>query len=215
MKHAMTLPSRKARSPLTVPLVALVAAAFVAASLVPTALAGPGPRDGPHRPEAADRPERLYREGPMDRVAGIFSGRGEPFTINATGSGTSQTNATYTIEFAGDGRAHFKTWDEDRSALRGKAVVHYRILDVNGTVVKEGEGRVKVGAHSTSEGEWKWHLESVKKKRGAPALSLHGTATRDGASLDLTGEGKVVFKLEGQDRATFVRLSVTGTLAKL
>ena len=191
--------------------------------------------DDEHR-EGKDPDEKEHddddREGKRHHAPNLVN-----VTLDLSGSGTSRRdNLTYTVTLLGDGQAkerirHVEADDDDEddpgetdeadqappenlTKLKGRLLAHVVVKDQNGTVVREGNLTVKFQLRETDEGEWKWHLEAVKKKpKDMPKLNLRGTAEEIGdAAWDFDGRGKATFKVDDEQRATKVRLDVEGKL---
>lgn len=174
---------------------ALVAPLFLA-MLVPVAAAEQDrDRRGPEHPEKKEmRP-------------------GQGILVSLNGTATDRENRTFQFELRGEGKAQARNHEGNVTDLRGRLLLDVRLLDENGTVVKNGTLRARFHAHLTDEG-WKWKIEAVgKKPRDLPRLGIRGEASpTDAAGVwDLSGKGKAVTRLPDEDHRTVLSLKVAGT----
>lgn len=204
----MTHPPANERRLLKTSWVGLVAAVFLAATLVPPALADSDrPGDASNRPDR-DRPhkDRPDKDRRPDHA----------FSLQMNGTGVGRDNATYRIELSGAGELRAKHRDDNLTGFKGAALVTYRIYDADGALLKTGDGRLKIRAHVNDEGEWKWKASSFKVRHDRPIFGAHGTASLADGVLTLDGVGHFVFKKDGDRKATPVKLTdVSGTLTRL
>ncbi|MBI2078924.1 MAG: hypothetical protein HYT80_11240 [Euryarchaeota archaeon] len=136
------------------------------------------------------------------------------FTISITATGLDRDNRTYTLEASGEGVGKARQ-GENRSGLHGFARLHVRILDENGTLVKEGDVRVHVVMIQKDDGV-KWELSSfMRTPKGLPKLALrghNGTVVDDVA--DLEGHGFALFKPDDAEKRVRLKLDAVVEIAK-
>ncbi|HLE47497.1 MAG TPA: hypothetical protein VI818_04300 [Candidatus Thermoplasmatota archaeon] len=132
------------------------------------------------------------------------------FTIAITATGVDRDNQTYTLEATGRGIGKSREGD-NQSGFHGFAKLHVRVLDANGSLVKEGDIRVVVVAHQDEDGEWKWRIVSfLRTPRGMPKLVLRGeNGTIENGVGDLEGQGFATFKPLDADKRIRVKLDAT------
>jgi len=139
-------------------------------------------------------------------------------TLTLSGSGVGRDNATYTFTIDASGKAlqRLKERDGNLTILRGAMKAQVEIKDANGTVVKAGDIRLKLFARQNDAGEWKWMVESFgKRPNGMPRLVLRGDAEKSAPGVfDLSGKGHVVVKLDGQEKATPIKVEVAGKFTR-
>lgn len=197
------------------PLVWTIVAVFALASLAPTVLAKEDRPDRSDR-DAKDKDRDRAREVRDDVRDDRPRGERRAYNLTLSGNGVDRENATYTIELVGTIEGKVRFHDGNATHFKGRGILHGRLLDANGTVLKEGDLRVKMKAHEDADtGEWKWHLEAVKKRpKHWKVLNLRGDATEGEAGFDLVGHGKAVAKFDPDRRATPIKLDVRGTLVR-
>lgn len=160
----------------------------------------------------AERPMEARKARP---VAERHGAELQDVSLRLNGTGIDRENATYTFSLLGKGKAMTRSPDGNVSAIRAELIVYGKLVDANGTLVKEGRFRLFLFAKQGEDGNWTWHAMSVGKiPRGLPHVMLRGTSPgiEDGA-LALEGKGRVAVRTdEGPLR---VRLEVEGGLAKV
>jgi hypothetical protein len=185
---------------------AVAALAIVAFALVPVAEAR---EDGERADKMKEKREKAKdkREKMMDAAK---KGRGGKFILQLNGTATDQDGNVYRVEISGDANGRARASGESGiTQFRGVAKLDVKLIDANGTVLKEGQLRAKIGGKAT-DGEYKWHL-IAGKNRAMPKLGLRGSATPiEAGGFDLAAQGKAVVKL-GDERSV-LELNVTGTL---
>lgn len=188
--------------------IASVLTLFLFAGLAPTVMADPSSKD-PQKPPAKEAKQEC-RDG--CRLRFLESNT----TLQLAGKGVGRDNVTYsfTIDAAGKGLWRLKDKGDDFTVFRGTLKAHGVVTAANGTVVKEGDFRVRLVARHTDEG-WKWQLVSVgERPNGMPRLVLRGEAEKiSPGAFDLAGKGHAVLRVDG--KALPVKLSgVTGTFTR-
>lgn len=131
--------------------------------------------------------------------------------LNATGT---RDNVTYHLSVDADGMAKKKDRDGNFTKARAFLAAHVVVKGANGTVLREGDLRLKLKLHMAEDGNWTWHLLAVGKKgKDMPKLGLKGDATQqpDG-TFALEGAGKMVFKPNEEKRSIPVKLETSGRL---
>ncbi|MES2155955.1 MAG: hypothetical protein V4510_12550 [bacterium] len=122
-------------------------------------------------------------------------------TLQLSGKAVGRDNSTYsfTIDAAGKGLWRLKDKDGDFKVFHGVMLAHGVVTAANGTVVKEGDFRVKVLARNTPDG-WKWQVVSTgERPNGMPRLVVRGEAEKVSPGVfDLTGKGHAVLRLDGK-----------------
>lgn len=158
-------------------------------------------------------------EGPMQARRGRPASDRHPadladVRILLEGTGLDRENASYRFSLEGAGKAFTRQPGGNLTALRAEIVAYAKLVDANGSLVKEGRIRLFLFAKEGADGNWTWHAMSVAHfPRGLPHLFLRGTSEgpQDG-SLPLDGRGRVAVRAdEGPLR---VRLDVEGALTR-
>ncbi len=132
-------------------------------------------------------------------------------SLELSGSGMGRDNATYTftIDASGKGLERMKERDGDFRVFRGVLLAKVVVKDGNGTVVKDGDVRLKLFARHTDDGNWTWQIVSFgKRPNGMPRLVLRGDAEKVAAGeFKLAGKGHMVIKLDGAEKATPIKVT--------
>ena len=180
-------------------LILATAAVFLLAGLTPAIMAEPQGKPDKDKKE-------LKEERHEPKKVKFFEGN---TTLSLSGSGVGRDNATYTftLDAQGKGASHVKDRDGDFRAFKGVMLANATVKDANGTVVKQGEIRIKVFAFKTDDG-WRWQVLSfAERDSGMPKLMLRGQAEKVGpGEFNLTGKGHAVVKLDGAEKATPIKL---------
>jgi hypothetical protein len=196
-------------------LILTVLGAFLLAGLAPAVVADRD--DGADQREKAQEKREQAREKALE-ARGDHAGkrwlRGN-ITVDLSGSAVvKKDNLTYTFTLDADGKGLVRMKNGTAQAFAGRLMAHVVVSAANGTVVKEGDLRVRVFAHLNDEGNWTWAVESVgKRPSGVPRLVLHGQAekTAEGA-FSLSGKGHAVYKTDDDKKARPAKLAdVEGT----
>ncbi len=165
---------------------------------------------------ASAAPDRMKHDA--DPSAERPQHRGEPaeFTIELAGTATDQNNETYRVELTGHGVG--KVNPRERGAdVRGLVFVHAKVLDANGSVIREGDSLARFMSESKGDSTH-WRLVGFFGPMLAhrPHLVIRGTANETAqGQWTLEGGGKAVVKLGPDAERAKLDLDVAGSLQKL
>ena len=204
-----------------------IAALLVLGLTVPIVLADDGHRGSDARQDRQDiRDDRRDiaqdRKDLRDDRRDLREDHHRPYNLtkielNITASGTDKDNKTWTIDLQGIGLAQNRTDNGTLEAFRGFVPMVAQLKDANGTIVKQGEVRVRIVAHQNETGVWSWHLVSVgKTPRGLPMLFLHGTnLTVSQGSASGDGHGFAMVKPTKEHKRVKIDLDAQLDISKL
>lgn len=140
---------------------------------------------------------------------------GYEVSLRIEGTGLDKSNETYSFSATGVGKAIARRPDGNVSAIRADLIVSAKLVDANGTVVKEGRVRMALIAREGDDGNWTWHAMSIGHfPRPLPQLLMRGTSTGpEGDTLPLAGHGRLLVRTE--EGPLRLRLDVAGALEKV
>lgn len=192
----------------------LIAAAVVSVFLfagLSVVVEAKDPADRPSKEERQQKAQEM-REQQMEKrrealKSKFFDGNA---TLSLSGAGIARDNETFTFTLEAAGKARGKlTKDNETHGYRGVLGAHGVVTDSNGTVVKEGDFRVKLLIHPAENGTWVWKVVSfAQRSNGMPRVVLRGEAemTAEGA-FELSGAGHMVVRMEEKARATPIKMT--------